>query len=38
MKQIEFFRDSCFLGQYKLREFQSNIKVSVLVAMSTELP
>ena len=37
MKQTEFFRDSCSLGQYRLGEFQNNIEVSILVAMAAEL-
>ena len=38
MKQTEYFRDSCSLGQYRLGEIQSNIEVSVLAAMASELP
>ena len=38
VKQIDFFGDNCSLGQYRLGEFQGNIEVSILVAMTTELP
>ena len=38
MKEIQFFKDICSLGQCSLGEIRSNIEVSILVAMATELP